>query len=306
MPGSGLSLECLRSRARALLQAALAPNSNATYGTSIAVFEKFRGSYRLQQNWPIPIHHIVLFIAFCFEKGKSPKTINTYVAGLNYMHKLNNFYDISHVFIIRKLLTGCLRNRISHDVRAPLTKSILIRICKVLPDVCYSHYESKLFFCLFTVAYFGLFRISELVVPSRTQFRSVVQASDLSVLDNKYILIRLHHFKTNQCGKPVTLKLPSDKSEVCPVLALTEFLALRPKIAGPAFIHSNGSPVTRTQFAMVLAKSIEKAHLPSSAVFKTHSFRIGRATDLASQGLSSSVIMKLGRWSSGCYKLYIR
>jgi hypothetical protein len=40
--------------------------------------------------------------------------------------------------------------------------------------------------------------------------------------------------------------------------------------------------------------------------YKTHSFIICRATDLAIMGVTAKAIMKAGRWNSDCYKLYIR
>lgn len=296
-------MERLRSRARTLLQSGLAPNTRNTYTTAVRVFEKFRSEHALAKLWPIPCQNLILFIAYCFDKGHSPTTINTYIAGLNYFHKIFSYYDISSVFIIKKLLDGYRRKRRSRDKRAPLTRSILTAICKLLPRVCYNTYEVTLFKALFTVAYFGLFRVSELVVPFLAQTDRVVFRSDLS-LGDKYAIIKLNYFKTNQTGNPVRLKIPADDSSVCPVRALTEFMCRRSHIPGPLFVHCDGTPVTRTQFSAVLSKCVHEAHL--SNAYKTHSFRIGRATDLALQGLPSTALMKLGRWSSDCFKLYIR
>ncbi|KAH3876406.1 hypothetical protein DPMN_000246 [Dreissena polymorpha] len=39
---------------------------------------------------------------------------------------------------------------------------------------------------------------------------------------------------------------------------------------------------------------------------RTHSFRIGRATDLATQGITTETIMVLDRWKSTAYESYIR
>ena len=40
--------------------------------------------------------------------------------------------------------------------------------------------------------------------------------------------------------------------------------------------------------------------------FKTHSFRIGRATDLAAEGVNADTIKMMGRWSSNVFCKYIR
>ena len=71
----------------------------------------------------------------------------------------------------------------------------------------------------------------------------------------------------------------------------------RPKYKGYFLCHLNRDPLTRYQFNSILNKCISKIGL-STKIFKTHSFRIGRATDLAKEGVSSENIKKLGRWSS--------
>jgi hypothetical protein len=198
---------------------------------------KFRSAYQLPPLWPIPSQHVVLFIAYSFEKGKSAATISTYVAGLNYFHKLQGFYNIYDVFVVSKLLEGCRRCRISRDNRAPITKSTLKVICSLLPRICYNDFEVKLFQALFTLAYFGLFRVSELVTPSKTQIHRVILLSDLSIIDNRYIIIRLHYLKTNQTGKELKLKIPMDEISVCPVNALQHFLKSKAHCSYTAMVY---------------------------------------------------------------------
>lgn len=243
-------------------------------------------------------------MTFCFERGFLPKTITTYIAGLNYYHKLSGFYDITHVFVISKLLEGCRRNRLSRDNRAPLTKPLLKAVCSILPEVCYDTYETKMFSSVFTLAYFGLFRVSELVAVSSSRVGFPIEYSDLSFSGNKYVSIRLRHSKTNHSGRPIILKIPKEIGQICPVRMLTEFVIIRPRHQGVLFCHRDSSVVTRTQFSAVLNKCIGRLGL--SGTYRTHSFRIGRASDLASAGLNSQAIMKLGRWTSNSYKLYIR
>ena len=89
------------------------------------------------------------------------------------------------------------------------------------------------------------------------------------------------------------------------IKALSAFLNIRPAAPGPLFCHVNRKPVSRYQFASVLSTCVRKAGYAGSNI-KTHSFRMGRATDLAAKSVPAADIMKLGRWSSGAYKLYIR
>ena len=59
------------------------------YQTGLAAFGRFRAQYSLPSSWPASEQQIVLFIAFCYEMGYSPKTISTYLAGVSYFHKLH-------------------------------------------------------------------------------------------------------------------------------------------------------------------------------------------------------------------------
>ena len=45
---------------------------------------------------------------------------------------------------------------------------------------------------------------------------------------------------------------------------------------------------------------------PDPSHFGTHSLRIGGATALFAAGADETVIRTMGRWSSDCYRLYVR
>lgn len=306
MCDSRVSLEHLQFRNGQLIQSGIAFNSLSTYNVSLSAFEKFRSLFALEKQMPIPVQHIILFLSYCFDRGMSPRSISTYLAGINYYHKLNGFYDLRKVFIIGKILEGCHRSRISLDNRAPITMQVLIKILNVLPRVCYDNYEVRLFTAIFILAYFGLFRASELVATSQYHFRNSLQENDVFFLENgAYLVVRLRHSKTNQRGNPVFLKLPKQANFPCPVKAVETYLLCRTNVQGPLFSHKDGSVVTKSQFSAVLSKAVKCSYYVVNH-YKTHSFRIGRATDLASLGYPSDVIKRLGRWSSNCYSNYIR
>lgn len=55
-----------------------------------------------------------------------------------------------------------------------------------------------------------------------------------------------------------------------------------------------------------LIKSLMAAVGEDPSQFGTHSLRIGGATALFAQGATPMVIRTMGRWSSDCYRLYVR
>lgn len=260
----------------------------------------------MSDTWPVPVSHIVLFISYCFEVGYSPATIRLYTAGICYQHKLRNWPDPSDYFIVKKLLEGCKRLRCSQDSRVPITQAILHKICQLLSRVAYSVYEAQMFRAVYSLAYFGLFRVSELVFTTVTPNRAL-QLDDMHFDDSfQALIIRIRSSKTNQAGPPVMVRIPrSDHSSICCVRLMQAFMRARQAIGGFLFCHANGAPLTRSQFSGVLSKVLNHAGMPSSK-YRSHSFRIGRASELAIQGVPDDVIKQLGRWSSGAYKKYLR
>lgn len=194
-----------------------------------------------------------------------------------------------------------------HDNRAPITEKILTKICHVLPNICFSIYESYLFKAAYLLAYFGLLRVSEIVFTNQLQANRPLLQSDVQIeTGSRALLVSIRVSKTNQYGAPTTLRIPaSGNQDFCCVTAMQKYFSLRPTGAYYLFSHINGSPLTRSQFSGILAKAIRTLGL-STHSYLSHSFRIGRATVLASQGVPIETIKKLGRWKSDAVEQYIR
>ena len=90
-----------------------------------------------------------------------------------------------------------------------------------------------------------------------------------------------------------------------PVDIMLDYLRVRPSVQGNLFCHFGGQALTRVQFAAVLGKALKAIGVDSTR-YKSHSFRIGAATNAAMLGISDEDICKAGRWKSKCYKSYIR
>ncbi len=92
------------------------------------------------------------------------------------------------------------------------------------------------------------------------------------------------------------------------MIALKQYLLIRPKLNGVLFIDGVANPVNRTMLVRVMKRVlimlIQENLDPAN--FGTHSFRVGRTTDLALEGVSADRIKLLGRWESEAYLKYIR
>lgn len=300
-------MEHLQLSTKKLLAASVAPNTLSVYKNALTSFEDFRNHHTLGTIWPIPVQHVTLFIAYLFELGYAPATVASYLSGISFYHKIQSYQDPTVAFVVRKLLEGFKRSRQRYDVRAPITENILNRICNVLCDICYSEYEFCLFKGAYLLAYFALLRVSEVVFTSHMQADRPLLSDDVTLAkDGTAVYITIRVSKTNQRGMPTVLRIPtSNSASLCCVTAVRHYLRLRPVNTHYFFSHLNGTPLTRSQFSAVLTKAVRLLKLPTG-LYTSHSFRIGRATDLSSRGISSDTIKKLGRWNSDVVQRYIR
>lgn len=297
----------LRQRATSLLNTSMAESTKGAYETALRRFNSFRCLYSLNIVWPSPLAHIVLFISYCFEMGYAPATISLYVTGISFQHRIHDWPDLSRSFVVRKLLEGCKRLKPSKDNRAPITFNMLVCICRHLPQTCYSAYETKLFTAVYSLAYFGLFRVSELVVTKLSQQHRALMFDDISIENNNAaLIIRLRISKCNQNGAPITIRLPQTRNHgLCCVKAMSDYMQVRNTASSILFCHGDSRPLTRSQFASVLSKVIPFTGIMTGK-YRSHSFRIGRASELAVKGVSEESIKQMGRWSTSAYKQYIR
>lgn len=297
----------LEAESERLLQASLADGTHTVYQRGVSAFEQFRGKFGLALTWPAPCSQVVAFISSMSLEGKAPATISSYLAGLAFKHKINGWDDPSKAFIVQKLVEGSRRLNGSSDGRAPLTLSILRDITSVLSRVCASNYEYALFCAAFTLAFFAFLRVGEFTAKSKSdKGRKIIAISDVSFIGGLKMQVTLRYSKTDQLGRSSILTIyPGGDAQVCPMAALSKFVAIRPKCQGPLFIHMDQTPLTRFQFQSILSRALEvSGH--SASRFRTHSFRIGAATTAAMCGFNSEDIKRLGRWKSGAFMLYIR
>ena len=157
---------------------------------------------------------------------------------------------------------------------------------------------------MFSVAFFGLFRIGELTFAFRDQQHTLqLQNVSYDSAQQGYVLtLNTYNFSN---GKPasVLLKCHIDV-QVCSVCALRAYLYKQGVREGPLFCHPTGRPIYRQKFSTRLNQMLKFLGL-SRSEYQAHSFRIG-ATYAAQMGMSDAQIRQLGRWKSNAFKKYIR
>ena len=174
-------------------------------------------------------------------------------------------------------------------------------------------YLLTLYTTMFTTAYFGLFRISEM---AHTPSGHAVQAIDVHIGRNKNkLMFVLHTSKTHGRGvKPQIVKVTSEsqtgknKPIYCLFLALKVYIKARCSIAyddEQFYIFRDRSKVTAYAFRIVMQKVIKSLGLQRK-FYSSHCFRSGRMVDLMEMGIPFETIKKLDRWRSNAIYSYMK
>lgn len=247
---------------------------------------------------------LLYFIGLEFEKHRSFSSVSKSVSAIAFWLKVRGFRDVTKFFLVRRALAGYRKQGVTRDARRPVSFELLEKICQVVREICSSPFEERLFRAAFALAFFGAFRISELVASSRSVVGGLLRG-DVCFADGGVVCF-LRHSKTDQLGrgKRVFLyRLPG--SSVCPVQCVGEFLEVRPEGQLGLLVHQDGRSLSRFQFLAVFRRCLSELGIPARS-YCTHSFRIGAATEAARWGLSDEVIKRIGRWESERFRGYVR
>ena len=157
------------------------------------------------------------------------------------------------------------------------------------------------------LGYFGFMRSGEFTFQSKSS-SGTISFSDLAIDSHSspsLLCIKLRKAKTDPFGKGVDIYMAKTGTTLCPVSAILDYIALRPKGEGPLLLHADGSPLTRDQLVRMVKKTLHLAKIDAST-YSGHSFRIRAAMVAAAADVPAHFIKMFGRWESEAYQLYVR
>lgn len=307
----------LQHRTRKLLETSLSVATRRSYNKALDTWKLFHRLFYPTLQSKTPDSSGILYanlpqytksstahwIAWMSLKGRCKATIRSNMSAISFHYKLVDLDPFDN-YMTRKLLQGQVKLENTRREKSPLTKDLvhnLINVCRFYKACRYTKIMLK---ALMLLLYHCCLRIGEALTTGGAKHY-------LDVSDVQYhkhppsFTIRMKSFKFSRREITLTLGESTDQSN-CPVLALREFLTVRrgPKF-GPLFTNKNGTHVTSHQFAAHLKALLLLGELDPK-LYTSHSFRIGRATDLVMGGASSTVVQQTGRWRSGAFQKYIR
>ena len=297
---------------------------DSTKDTYYKVWKQF-GKFYLRLDYK-PVRwedKIVLFIGHLINENKQSSTIKSYLSAIRAVLKTSGIQLNEDRFLVNSLTRACKLKNDEFRTRLPIHRKMLAVILKQTRAYFKKKnqpYLALLYQTLFSIAYFGLFRVGELTSGSHP-----IKAGDIKVGRNKRKMkFILRSSKTHgRYNCPQLVKISSqDKSDKqgqnsrrkyislpCPYQLLRDYAAARGPMANPKndpfFVFAGGIPVKPAQMRGCLKLMIKKAGYDKK-LFSVHSFRMGRSEDLLKLGLSVETIKKLGRWKSNAIFKYLR
>ena len=308
-----MDLNSLAPAVHKYFQNGLAPSTHKSYQAALKKFYLFCSTYNVYTPFPLTEHILCTFVAFMADQGLAPQTVKSYIAAVRSMQislGLLDPRDQSSFQMLRRVQAGITRLRMlqgtTHRVRLPVTPHIMFKVRESLS--LSSNPDRRVIWAVITTAFFGFFRLGELLPESATGFNI---ATDLAwgdvAVDNrqapKMVQIHLKKSKTHQFGRGVDVVVGTTGSPLCPVAAVVDYISERGSQPGPFFLNPDKTALTKSQFVSRFRSTLQLLGFPQDD-YAGHSFRIGAATTAASS--LDSMIQTLGRWHSAAFLQYIR
>ena len=264
---------------------------------------------------PLPVNEEVLcrFVAFLSSVPVSYSSIRSYLSAVPHLQIANGLPDPAVTSFARLdyVLKGARRQgrHTPRSRRMPITPQVLRQIFQVWSQDSPPTFNRTMLWAAFCLGFFGFMKAGEFTCPSKEAFTpNMLAVSDVQVdahLQPTRLAVHLRESKTDQFGIGATLHLGTTGDQLCPVVAMMAYLAIRPSSPGPLFVFENGSTLSRQRLVQALRQVLQSAGIDSTH-FSGHSFRIGAATAAANAGIPDSLIQTLGRWKSSAFNSYIQ
>lgn len=248
---------------------------------------------------PIPELCLANFIGFLFEQEYAPGSILSIMSALSFVHKILSLPDPTDSFLVKKLLLGCRKLRGQKDARLPITLSILDSILGSADGMFTDQFSKCRFKAMCALAFHALLRIGEMTASHNNL------SLDCIKLDSGFLTLQFCKYKHSVDSVSNHRIKASPGSLHCPVKTMAAYLKLRGSRPGPLFLSCSGTAIFRKSFISELKLALRRAGIYDPR-YTSHSFRIGGASFLASQGASEIQIRQAGRWASNAFMAYIR
>ena len=283
----------------------IAPSTSYNYTTAMRSYNTFCNHYNLIAS--PPSQRTLILYATHISSYSSHSNVKLHMAAVKHFTTRNghtiDFAKYQQLYLLMRGIKRAEGKKFSLPKRRPITPSLLHTIHKNLFNSSRLYQDKVMLWAAIITAYFGFLRVSEYTSSHKTKFdpTSTLLFEDL-YLEEDMAHINIKASKTDPFRQGVSIRLAAnDSPTLCPVRALKEYVSLHPTQSGPLFTFQNNRYLTRKDMNHLLQDTTD-----GLANTTSHSLRIGAATTAAAMGCPKWLIMSLGRWTSDCFRRYIR
>ena len=261
-------------------------------------------------------HKLELYCTHLIKSGLQSSTLRSYVSAIRQTLITDGYHWDNKLFILSSFVHVCKMENDRVITRLPIQIGLLDLILFETANIFrQQYYLEVLYKTVFLLAYYGLLRISEIAGEHALQARDVHLCKK-----HKKILMLLRSSKTHGPGqRPQQIRISQQEhlqfTKIRPAVhffspfdTVFEYSQLRRKYRQDKehfFIFSGGKPIQPCNVRTTLRQILTNLKLEAN-LYDTHSFRIGRATDLMRNGTSFETIKQKGRWKSDAIYAYLR
>ena len=186
----------------------LAPSTQKTYQAANKRFLSFCTQYNVSQPFPLSEHLLCSFAAYLADQGLAPQTGKSYLSALRSMQislGLPDPRDQSSLPILKRVQAGISRTRALKGtptrIRLPITVRILEAIQHSLATS--TNPDKGVLWAVSASAFFGFFRLGELLQESSTQFNPATSLAwgDVAVDSHANPKMIQFHLKVSKCDQ---------------------------------------------------------------------------------------------------------
>ena len=302
--------------------ASVSASSQASYTTAYNHLLRAEALLGRKFSTPPLESEISYFTAYLIGRKVSKPTVQKYLSALRFVALSRGAQSHNPTpALASQLMSGVTninRNAVLEALkckRRPITLNLLMLIQNgIAIHPTWSPFEKSLRWSVMLLAWWGSFRMSELLCQERHKFdpASSLLPSDLQLKEDCLAVWIRSPKVYSEGGDVVEVWRVEENPNLDPVTALSCFLEHRLRTLGaagdrPVFSHEDGSLYTKAELNSDLKCLLSQYPELSSSGRETwsgHSFRSGLSTLLTSLGFTEDQIKTWGRWRSAAYLVY--
>lgn len=258
----------------------------------------------------------MLYVASLAREGLKHQTIKCYLSAIRHLQisaSMPDPFRNANFPYLEYVLKGIKKTQAMagprQDPRLPITPAILRQLQQHWSPTA-AGYDAKMLWAACCLGYFAFLRSGEFTTTTDNQsdLSACLTPGDIAVDSHsfpKIMRVRIKQSKTDPFRAGVDIFLGRTNSDLCPIVAVLSYLAVRGNGPGPLFRFNDGKPLTRQRLVAQVRLALQARGIDNSR-YSGHSFRIGAATSAAAAGVEDSTIQMLGRWQSSAFLRYIR